>query len=346
MADQEMMMLDSATADPRMMEIQRLRSHAHMDVSHRFRSPTLLAIGSICGILGFFLAFLIGLYDFYMHKTNFIGQPFASGHGYWPPTVSEMVSDWNSPQGRIFFGFCLIAAILLFQSWYPYELRNAYTGAESLNLCFIWPMYWITFRQIIPVVGLLMLICVSTVPSEKAQDDDSASVIVHLIGAGLMFVGYMVAEMKCLGMGFSSEIESYYLDMEDTEYCVRKALMIIVLFFYVAFCVLQCVLVWAQSASSDVCCRDVYMHAGEVFTGEGKTVSLQHAQLIDTASGAYLILKVFSYCTEVIAGLAILASHLSLWYFCEERHVHFAARSLKQVYNEEAGIEEDSGSSD
>lgn len=40
----------------------------------------------------------------------------------WPSTISELNSDWSSARGRLFFGFMLSTAALLFASRMPYEL--------------------------------------------------------------------------------------------------------------------------------------------------------------------------------------------------------------------------------
>jgi hypothetical protein len=42
----------------------------------------------------------------------------------WPSTISELNSDWHSARGRLFFGFMLSTAALLFASRMPYELDN------------------------------------------------------------------------------------------------------------------------------------------------------------------------------------------------------------------------------
>eukprot|EP00928_Gymnodinium_smaydae_P070362 TRINITY_DN54207_c0_g1_i1.p2 TRINITY_DN54207_c0_g1~~TRINITY_DN54207_c0_g1_i1.p2 ORF type:complete len:399 (+),score=68.21 TRINITY_DN54207_c0_g1_i1:38-1198(+) len=308
------------------------------DIPVRYRSPTLLMIGSVFGIMGFVVAFVLGVIEFFTAKTNDFGQEFASGYGYWPSTVSEMVHNWNSPEGRIFFGFCLIASLLIFQSWYPYELRNVYTGPETIVIFGRPLMYWITFRQVIPVVGLLQLICVSTVPPDQAHGVDYGSVAVHLMGAFMMFIGYMVAELKCLRVcGFSSDFEEDYLDIETEERVVRIVLMWVVTVFYVAFCAFQGYMIADDVLQLDTCCKDEYFKptfnmttaSGAVYTYSEKTI------VVNTASGAWLFVKFASFMTEVVAGLAIIFSHLVLWYYCEERKVDFATSQLREVYNEE-----------
>jgi len=303
-----------------------------MDVPYRFRSPVLLLWGGVFGMLGFLVAFMIGLLNFFHRTVNFQGHPYASGHGYWPATVSEMVYEWNSPEGRIFFGFCLISAFLIFQSWYPYELRNVFTGSEVIHRRF--PVYWITFRQMVPVVGLLMLISVSTVPSALASPSDDFAVVVHLMGAAMMFVGYIVAELKCLQMcGMAGGVQAKYLDIEGPERTVREVLMTIVLISYLIFCFCQVALVVGASTEPPMCCADKFA------TGRAKAgVNLARATL-ETASGTYLMLKIVSFVSEVLSGLALIGSHIVIWYYCEERFVNFAEDGIRAVYDEENHVE-------
>jgi hypothetical protein len=338
-------------------EFEGRGSREMLNVSMRFKSPTLLAIGSVAGMSGFWIAAAIGAIKFFtLRKDSRSGRPFRSGNGYWPATVSEQVHDWNSAEGRIFFGFCLIAVLLIFQSWYPYELRNVYTGRAKIGVGKWRPMYWITFRQVFPTMGLLMLISVSTVPTSQATGTSWFAVMVHLFGAFLMFVGYMVSELKCLGMcGFKGGKGWEYLDIEPQEFEHRKYLMFFVLIFYVAFCVLQVILIFSDP--SWICCDDEYVAAGgEIGIFHSKTAieegpvdvlpTMEHLgnatfyymkldYLSNTASGPFLFVKIASYLTEVIAGLCVIFSHLVIWYHCEERHVEFAANSLVEVYDEE-----------
>lgn len=304
-----------------------------MEVPYRFRSPVLLLWGGVFGIMGFLVAFSIGLLRFFTIKTNFKGEPFPSGHGYWPATVSEMVYEWNSAEGRIFFGFCLISSFLIFQSWYPFMLRNVFTGSEVLcRRCL--PIYWITFRQMVPVVGLLMLISVSTVPAALATISDEFAVIVHLAGAAMMFIGYIVAELKCLQMcGMQGGVQVKHLDIEGPEKVLREALMVVVLVAYVVFCFCQLGLAVGEAMEPPLCCADKFapnrVHAG---------VSLRAATL-DTAHGTYLRLKIASFLSEVVSGLALIGSHIVIWFYCEERFVNFAEDGIRAVFDEENRVE-------
>lgn len=309
-----------------------------LDIPLRYKAPFLVLIGSIFGFVGFFAAFSIGLWDFYNKKVNFLDKEYASGYGYWPATVSEMVHDWNSPQGRIFFGCCLIAAMLYMMSWYPFELRNVYAGPETISCCGF-KCYWNTFRQLTPALGLILLICVSTVPAAQAVGPDNVSIQVHLLGASMMFVGYAVCEVKNLGLCGTSVYQQRWLDIEKNERHTRVFLITCVLVNFFIFCGLQGVF-FAASTDEIMCCHDKYVnpalmknsHKGSV---EPEGVDFSHMELLDTASGYFLLVKIGSYATEVLAGLALLTSHIAVWYYCEERKVEYGLSKLEVVYDEE-----------
>jgi len=308
-------------------------SYETMDIPHRFKSPVLLLWGGVFGVMGFVVAFCIGLLNFFTRHCDFNGVAYKSGNGYWPATVSEMVYEWNSAEGRIFFGFCLISAFLIFQSWYPYELRNVFTGHEVARFGCGISMYWITFRQMVPVVGLLLLISVSTVPSAIATISDQFCIAVHLLGAFMMFVGYIAAELKCLQMCWMrGAVQAKYLDIEGDERIFRRWLMVVVLVFYTIFCMAQVALVVGASMKPPLCCADVYLRT------HNENFSLAKA-IKDTASGSFLTLKVISFVSEVVSGLALICSHIVIWYYCEERLVNFAEDGICMVYDEENLIE-------
>lgn len=334
---------ETSSLDPEFSEEKAAAEVIHhvpeaMSVSYRFRSHFMLLWGGVFGIMGFLIAFIIGIMNYNYSETNWRGVPYPSGHGYWPATVSEMVYAWNSPQGRIFFGFCLISAFLIFQSWYPFELRNVFTGPETMGCCGHTVMYWTTFRQLVPVVGLLTLICVSTVPSEVARPTDVFAISVHLIGAAMMFVGYILAELKLLQMFcFKGRVQMKYLDLEPEERKQRAVLMIITLVAYLVFCVIQVIMVVAKD-DSQICCHDVFPSAFQNMSqmAANSQGSRGGIQVENTASGVILILKISSFMSEVIAGLSLIGSHIVIWYWCEERHVSYGKYQLLMVYDEEA----------
>jgi len=266
-------------------------------------------------------------------------EDYQSGLGYWPETVSESVHNRNSPAGKIFFTGCLIAAILFFLSWYPFSLRNVYTGPET-TCC--GSMYSTTFRQYMPTIGLLMLIGVSTYPSSVAKQTAGGQVCVmlHLIGAGMMFVGYMLAEFKCIELcGFKHEeiVDYRYLSIEGAEHTLRATTISCMGFCFFLFLVFQGLL--SLPASMAPCCEDTWILAGDWFnttSPSGMIVPhmLQVAHVNNTASGGYLAFKMGSYFAECFAGLCLLLSHFVVWYYCEERNVDYGYSALEMVFDD------------
>merc|ERR1719474_2487122 len=123
------------------------------------------------------------------------GKPFPSGRSYFPATVSEMVHSNTEPAGKIFFAFCFIGAVLIFFSWYPKMLRNVYIGDDSQ----IYGIAWVSIRQYIPAPGFMLLSIITTVPSQQATLMDQFCVVLHLVGAAMLFVGYFVCEAHTIG---------------------------------------------------------------------------------------------------------------------------------------------------
>merc|ERR1719188_907835 len=125
----------------------------------------MLFAGSISGLLGFIFAFVIGVIRECMQgKSDVFDRPFKSGLGYFPSTVSEMVHDPDSPAGKVFFAFCFVGAVLIFFSWYPTMLRNAYIGDDP-QICGV---AWVTWRQFVPAPGMMKLSIITTVPLAQA----------------------------------------------------------------------------------------------------------------------------------------------------------------------------------
>merc|ERR1719215_1868663 len=128
-------------------------------------------------------------------------------------------------------------------------------------------------------------------------------------------------------------VQAKYLDIEGPERVVREVLMVFVLISYAIFCFCQVMLVVASMASPPLCCADVFA------TGRAKAgVSLARAT-VETATGTVLALKVCSFLSEVISGLALIGSHIVIWYYCEERFVNFAEDGIIAVYDEENRVE-------
>lgn len=120
---------------------------------------------------------------------------------------------------------------------------------------------------------------------------------------------------------------------------MRVFLIASVLVNFFIFCGLQGVF-FVASTDEIMCCHDTYVNPAlmrNTTTGSeqpGKS-DFSQMELYNTASGYFLLVKVGSYATEVLAGLSLLASHLAVWYYCEERQVEYGLAKLKEVYDEE-----------
>jgi hypothetical protein len=98
-------------------------------------------LGGVLGFVGFTLT-LVAAAD---EACAIIHHP---EHGYehltltrWPSTISELNSDWQSARGRLFFGFMLATAALLYVSRMPEQLdrlpfeRRIHRNGEHVYVC-------------------------------------------------------------------------------------------------------------------------------------------------------------------------------------------------------------------
>jgi len=309
-----------------------------MHVSQRFRSPGLLAFGAGSSLLAFTFVSCIGYIDYKcLLKNKAYNITYESGNGYWPSTVSEMAHNTESPAGKVFHTFGLIAGVSIFLSMYPTHLRNVYTFDEKVPCT---ALYWTTFRQIVPAMGIWLLVGVNTYPTPEAMASKGYTkmfcVLLHLAGAGMLFVGYMFAELHTLGIWpfRRQHPDAKWPAIEKTEMRCRTTIAILITLGFVLFCIMQVALVVAKKF--DVCCPDEWILPGEVMNltdhGGGLVTVRDTPQLQNTASGTYLWLKILSYFCEDIAGLSLVISHLAIWYFCEERHVDYGTSELHCVH--------------
>lgn len=314
-------------------------AHLVAELSPRFRAPALLFFGAATCILGFAFVTLIGIIEFLLLTGNkSLGiETYPSGYGYFPATMSEMVYNQDSPGGKIFHTFGIMSGMCIFMSWYPLHLRNVYTGKHHLPLlqnCGL-TIYWTTARQILPAMGLYLLIGVNTYPTPIAEASAGHTkfgcVVLHLMGAGMMFVGYLVCEMKCIGL--SIEDKGPCAAIQDRERIVRRILAYIILVSFGSFCLLQVALVTVKhldmtKEDQPFCCADQWLLKGDK---HGDVTITDEPQINNTASGGYLYLKIASFCSEDIAGLALVISHLVVWYYCDERQYFYGEFELEDV---------------
>jgi len=266
------------------------------------KSTSLLWMGSLSGFLGFVFAFLLGLIKYFEGATV-----FESGNGHFPATVSEMVHDTESAAGKCFFAFELIGAICIFLSWYPFELRNVYIGDDLKTPLGV---SWVTCRQFVPPIGMMIVACIPITPAALADLSDQVTVGVHCLGALSMFVGYIFFEGRTLAWGVWKKA-SVPLSINPREWWVRCVLLTGMFLGVCCFIAFQTILV----LDLGLCCFDEWAPKEE---------GHMEVQLVNTASGWILFFNIGSYFGEVVSGLFLIASHMAIWYYCEERKVDLA----------------------
>lgn len=264
---------------------------------HQFiqESPRYLIVGTILGILGF----LVAVVPYLMRVIRHVIKNETIPKDEVPPTVSELVSHWETVEARIFFGFEFTAALLILLSWYPFKMRSAccipmFGGCKMrLGCCTI---SWATFRQFVPPIGLILVACCPTIKVEiDVKDFDPANFVliaVHGIAALMMFVGFLLAEAHALSMPIlftkfvplpcrCRGVGKAAVNDDHREYWVRW-------------------LTWHVAAGS-------------------------FSLFLATQAPLYLRSKpsrkwnITSFTLEVVAGIAMLLNHGAVWYFSKER---------------------------
>jgi len=242
-----------------------------------------------------------------MNPVDLEGNTYPSGYGYFPSTVSEMVHDPADPAGKCFFAFELIGSIFIFVSWYPWELRNVYIGDDEE----MFPgVSWVMARQFIPAPGMMIVATVSTTPIAKARPIDFICIGIHLTGALLLFVGYVIIEGKTLGWGVFKRAQTLHINQAELR--VRLLALSSLFGWYCAFCAVQVVM----------CVLPPDMPGNDRWSYEDSDGIKHNAKvLVDTAYGWFLYLKIFSYACEVICGVCLICNFLCIWYFAVERNI-------------------------
>lgn len=299
----------------------------YVDSQQRTRSVTLLMVGSICGLLGFLFASFLGYSKYFAPtETNYLGHPFASTHNYFPQTVSEMVYDKDSPSGKCFFAFCMIGAICILLSWYPWQLRNVYVGDDMRIANFTVS----NLRVYLPPVGLMLVACIPTTPAANATPRDKVTVIIHTMGAVMMIGGYAIFELYTLFFAPHMQV-----NIKKKERFLRTLFLVGSVVGILGFQLFGLIATHAETLG--VCCLDEWVFVtpaevsqlyragqyGKAFAN-ADALGLKHKVLKNTASDWMLVIKQAEYWFEVAAGLFMIASHLTIWYFCPERRLDVA----------------------
>lgn len=326
------------------------------------QSVYFLFVGASLVLLGFGFASWVGMVKFREHVIdNYRGEPMPSGINYFPLTVSEMIRDPSTVETKCFFAFCIAGAICILVSSYPWRLKNTYIGDDAglpinpkdiILTCMgcsvddkVVRVPYLFFRQFLPPIGMMLVICI-TVTSGERNFVEKVGAIVHTVGAVMMIGGYIAFEIHALW--FCALTKNI---MGKRELRQRKFLIIICAICAVGFQVfgtlhtnmLKGCMEEGCSCTDEVTdfyktCMDVYVIPTEDDIDhlvEHKRYDLlplvtkafqegRKTMLENTAMGWILAIKKANYWCEAGAGIAMVASHLCIWFWCKERKIDLA----------------------
>jgi hypothetical protein len=302
----------------------------YLDQQMRKRAASLLFVGAVSGLAGIFFVSALGLHRVYTSDYyNLNGEGFPSGEIYFPACISEMVYDPDTPSGKAFIAFMLIAAICMLVSWYPYQLRNVYIKARArpAHLCVAETKYtptWNDLRVFFPPIGLMLVALIQSTPEGLMGYRENIAEQIHANGAMAMIGSHCIFEFYALAMG--------QLEISTAEKAVRWILSVLSLFFGVSFAI-TCQL-YSRATDLGICCKDVWVVPnatnaeaaaanGHVYIGDLDYHRLEYGKkmLVDSAYGWGLILKQMEFASEVLSVLFFALGLLAIWFFCEEREV-------------------------
>jgi len=287
------------------------------------KSAMLLLAGAICGLVGFAFVGVIGQFQFSYgpREVNFRGEPMASGHNFFPVSISDMVHDPNTPQGKCFFAFCMAAAMCILVSFHSYHLRNCYIGDDK-GICGV---SYLGLRSVLPPMGLILCSAITMTPIKQATLMEKVSTGIHGFGAGLFLSGYVLFEIQALI--FSDVV---HLDKARGEKGVR---LLFVVLTVLAMCVqVFCTGVAMNGDKFGLCCSDVW----QVPTVEDYTLAQKNGHpgtamdamrafesgtpmLLNTANETVLAITMMAYWGEAFSGMFMIGGLIAIWWFCPER---------------------------
>jgi len=303
-----------------------------------FRAQRYLIAGTICGLIGgSYSTYITYAYsNEYTRKINMLGEPFPSGNAYWPPSVSNMVNDINSPPGKVWLAFMVTSAMLTMVSWYPYQFPNVNVG-EGVSLIPCWPdkpwlpsMSMNSARLFLPQIGMLMVTLVHTANANVWDAAQDATLIFHTGGAALWVGVTLYSEVYILAF-------SKVAVVGPTERALRWSCVALSLLAGVVYAV-------TQSGPPDdygICCgnryRPVTMEDVQTAKQNGAYAIAQqdlaflearkftpdaapplYQGMYDTAYGWGLVWYTAEFWGEVLAGFFMLLDLLVIWFFARK----------------------------
>lgn len=308
--------------------------------SGMLKSSHYLILGTLCGLFGGGYS----TYITYAHYTetgrtlNMQGEPFPSGHVYWPPSVSNMVDDIQSAQGKVWLAFMVTSAFMMMISYYPYVLHNVYIGEDVPFLPFMKTqgLSMMTARTFLPSLGLLMVALVHTTAPNVFDPAQASTLFIHTGGA-ILWLGvqiYVEAYTLCSGRINIGQCEKTLRWL-----CVAGALVGAAVYLLTSS---------LPAESVGLCCTDEYRpvtmadvklaasHGAYLVAAQDKEL-MQFANfspgaavplyqgLYNTAYGQALAWKLVEFWSEAFTGFCMLVDLVVIWRFSSERE---AGRTL------------------
>jgi len=297
--------------------------------------------GTLCGMIGGgYSTYITYAYsNEYQRMLNMEGEPFPSGHPYWPPSVSNMVSDTDSPQGKVWLCFMVTSAFMTMLSQYPFAFKNAYLGSDVhfipiLARCF--PSGIISMmsaRTYLPQLGMLMVALVHTTPANVWTPAQNATIIFHTGGAVLWIGVTLYAEFYTLYVSTVAVVGKW-------EGRLRWGCVVLALVSASFYVFNQIV----SPKALGLCCDVLYMPVtmatvdkaranGAFAIAQQNEVLMQGAHftpnaayplyrgMYDSASGGALVMILLGFWGEAFAGGFMLLNLFVIWYFSENRTV-------------------------
>lgn len=104
-------------------------------------------------------------------------------------TLSEMVYDWSTAEGKVFIPALLLPAIFFLISSYPYRLGNARADTGPND------HFFVVLRHFVLNTGLILIAFVPTIPLIQS-DAHLIQTILHGIAATVAFLAYAASETQ------------------------------------------------------------------------------------------------------------------------------------------------------
>lgn len=300
----------------------------YLDTQMRKRASSQLFVGAVAGICGIAFVTALGLHRIFTTEDyNLNGEHFASGERYFPACISEMVYDPDTPSGKAFIAFMMIAAICMLISWYPYQLSNVFIpdAKRPTAMCFEQPKYmptWNDLRVFVPPIGLMLVALIQSTPEGLMGYRENIAEQIHANGAMAMIGSHCIFEFYALCQ----------LKLSTSEKVVRWILSILALGFGVGFAI-TCQL-YSRATDLGICCKDVWVvpsvsnvtaatdnHHFYIADLDEHRMEYGKKMLLDTAKGWALILKYSEFTCEVLSVLFFAMGLLAIWFYAPERNL-------------------------